>query len=146
VRPTRARPLSSTARVEEEDGSGIFWIGNAPWFFHSSMRIGMKNYRKAKAKSVPQPGKKNSSRRRVELSTQQKLARTAMALVDSEERLRAILDTAVEGIIKSLLVSSATSPNANAWKKKSWKPATANNGASDRICTMVFASNWQASN
>jgi PAS domain S-box-containing protein len=63
------------------------------------MRIGMKNYRKAKAKSVPQPGKKNSSRRRVELSTQQKLARTAMALVDSEERLRAILDTAVEGII-----------------------------------------------
>src|SRR6185503_21269009 len=35
----------------------------------------------------------------IELSTQQKLARTATALDDTEERLRAILDTAVEGII-----------------------------------------------
>src|SRR5436190_8017797 len=75
----------------------VFWIGNAPWFFHSSNGIDMKHQRKAKAKSVR--AKKKYSSRRAELSTQQKLARTALALVDSEERLRAILDTAVEGII-----------------------------------------------
>src|SRR5215831_447629 len=76
----------------------VFWIGNASWFFHSSNGTRMKNDRKAKVKSVPRAVKKNSPRR-AELSTQQKLARAAMALGESEERLRAILDTAVEGII-----------------------------------------------
>src|SRR5262245_43067766 len=77
---------------------GHFWFGNAPWFFHSSIGIGMKNNRKAKANRAPRTHKKPPTRR-AELSTRQKLARTAMALIDSEERLRAILDTAVEGII-----------------------------------------------
>src|SRR5689334_22825167 len=77
---------------------GVFWIGNAPWFFHSSSGIRMKNDRKAKVKSVPR-AVETKSPRRAELSTRQKLARAAMALGESEERLRAILDTAVEGII-----------------------------------------------
>jgi two-component system, LuxR family, sensor kinase FixL len=59
----------------------------------------MKNDRKPKAKRAARPRKKNPPPHRTELSTRQKLARTAQALVDSEERLRAILDTAVEGII-----------------------------------------------
>lgn len=56
----------------------------------------MKN--KKKAKSVAQRKNQNSPAQS-ELSTQQKLARAAAALDDSEERLRAILETAVEGIV-----------------------------------------------
>src|SRR5690349_6711092 len=59
----------------------------------------MKNYRKAKARPVQRPRKRNRSRQETELSTQAKLAQTAAALDDSEERLRAILETAVEGIV-----------------------------------------------
>jgi two-component system CheB/CheR fusion protein len=56
----------------------------------------MKSYRKA---TPARPDKKNSQRPEAELSTGQKLARAATALDETEERLRAILDTAVEGII-----------------------------------------------
>jgi len=59
----------------------------------------MKNYRKAKAKPAPRPHKQKLYPREAELSTQQKLAQAALALDDTEERLRAILETAVEGII-----------------------------------------------
>ena len=59
----------------------------------------MKNARKAKAKPVPWRKNGRPLRPETELSIQQKLARAAVALDDSEERLRAILDTAVEGII-----------------------------------------------
>src|SRR6478609_6122030 len=57
----------------------------------------MKNYRKKKP--ATRPAKQYGSPSATDLSTQQKLARAATALDDSEERLRAILDTAVEGII-----------------------------------------------
>src|SRR6185295_4633901 len=58
----------------------------------------MMSDRKAKAKPVPRSGK-HPPAPPTELSTQQKLARAALALDDTAERLRAILDTAVEGII-----------------------------------------------
>src|SRR5262245_47976547 len=57
----------------------------------------MKSHRKAK--SVPRPETPNPLPPETELRTQQKLARAATALDDTEERLRAILDTAVEGIV-----------------------------------------------
>jgi two-component system, LuxR family, sensor kinase FixL len=63
----------------------------------------MKNSRKrARKKPVVQPLALKPSvcpAHETELSTQQQLARAALALDDTEERLRAILETAVEGII-----------------------------------------------
>jgi two-component system, LuxR family, sensor kinase FixL len=61
----------------------------------------MKSHRKAKAKAKPVAplAIENSPGHAIELSTQEKLAQAALALDDSEERLRAILETAVEGII-----------------------------------------------
>lgn len=63
----------------------------------------MKSYRQAKATAksiVPlKTGDYPKHSAELTLSTQQQLVRTTMALDDTEERLRAILDTAVEGII-----------------------------------------------
>lgn len=59
----------------------------------------MKSYRKAKAKPVARRKTQSAPGPQTELSAQQKLARTALALDDSEERLRAILETAVEAIL-----------------------------------------------
>ncbi|MEY2466858.1 MAG: two-component system, LuxR family, sensor kinase FixL [Verrucomicrobiota bacterium] len=61
----------------------------------------MKSHRKVKAKAKPVASliAQNSPAYGTELSTQQKLTRAALALDDTEERLRAILETAVEGII-----------------------------------------------
>jgi two-component system CheB/CheR fusion protein len=59
----------------------------------------MKNHRKTKAHPVAPLTTPDSPAHRTELSTRQKLARAATALDDTEERLRAILETAVEGII-----------------------------------------------
>ena len=61
----------------------------------------MKSYRKAKAKSkqVARPKRLNPLAQSTDLITQQKLAQAAVALDDTEERLRAILETAIEGII-----------------------------------------------
>src|SRR5690349_2862549 len=58
----------------------------------------MKSHRKSKAANKSRHAPK-STRQSAELSTQQQLAQAAMALGDSEQRLRAILETAVEGII-----------------------------------------------
>jgi two-component system CheB/CheR fusion protein len=59
----------------------------------------MKKNRKTKAQSIARPKSEFTPAPKTELSTQQKLAETTLALDDSEERLRAILETAVEGII-----------------------------------------------
>jgi two-component system CheB/CheR fusion protein len=59
----------------------------------------MKNYRKTIPKKVSRPGSKRPAHLETDLSVKAKLAQATVALDDSEERLRAILDTAVEGII-----------------------------------------------
>lgn len=59
----------------------------------------MKNYRRETAKATSRNEKESLSHSETELSTQAKLDWATLALDDSEERLRAILETAVEGII-----------------------------------------------
>lgn len=59
----------------------------------------MKNYRKATPEKVSRPENKYRVHPETELSAQAKLAQATVALDESEERLRAILETAVEGII-----------------------------------------------
>lgn len=61
----------------------------------------MKNPRKTKATAKPVEPLKTGRRSKhsIELSTQQQLVRATTALDETEERLRAILKTAVEGII-----------------------------------------------
>jgi two-component system CheB/CheR fusion protein len=61
--------------------------------------LDIKTYRKRKPKAISRPKTKRPARREAQLSTQARLDQTAEALDDSEERLRAILETAVEGII-----------------------------------------------
>jgi two-component system, LuxR family, sensor kinase FixL len=61
----------------------------------------MKSYRKSNPGTKPVAPQKTQEANgpATELSTQQKLDQAAIALDDTEERLRAILETAVEGII-----------------------------------------------
>src|SRR5215469_11701147 len=59
----------------------------------------MKNYRRETPKAASRSKRKPLASSETELSTQAKLDLATVALDDSEERLRAIMETAVEGII-----------------------------------------------
>src|SRR5690242_20845606 len=59
----------------------------------------MKNYRRETPKAISRSKRKRLPSSETDLSTQAKLELATVALDESEERLRAILETAVEGII-----------------------------------------------